>query len=253
MNFISAIKVGWEWLTGKSTMAAVARTALLAFTLNKINKNANKGNDSGGGEQPDPGAKIQLDPATDNAIPVLYGHGFIAGAITEAVMSDDRQTMYYVLTLSEVTGTKLSDDLPSEYSFLDVYRNDQRVIFKNDSFTVDYTIDREGNIDISARDLIKIRVYAGNSNSPLTPDNYATLVNTPAYDAIPTWDASYVMNDLIFAVIEIKYSRDKNSNELGEFVFEIKNTMDKPGDCLYDYMTNTRYGAGIPAEDIYSE
>jgi len=26
--------------------------------------------------------------------------------------------------------------------------------------------------------------------------------------------------------------------------------MDQPGDVLYDYMTNTRYGAGIPVEDI---
>jgi hypothetical protein len=26
--------------------------------------------------------------------------------------------------------------------------------------------------------------------------------------------------------------------------------MNKPGDVLYDYMTNERYGAGIPAAEI---
>jgi hypothetical protein len=26
--------------------------------------------------------------------------------------------------------------------------------------------------------------------------------------------------------------------------------MTLPGDCVFDYMTNTRYGAGIPKEEI---
>jgi hypothetical protein len=30
----------------------------------------------------------------------------------------------------------------------------------------------------------------------------------------------------------------------------MKNTMTLPGDVLYDYMTNTRYGAGIPEAEI---
>jgi hypothetical protein len=29
--------------------------------------------------------------------------------------------------------------------------------------------------------------------------------------------------------------------------------MTQPGDCLLDYMTNTRYGAGIAAQEIRSE
>jgi hypothetical protein len=33
--------------------------------------------------------------------------------------------------------------------------------------------------------------------------------------------------------------------------FVIENSMKLAGDCLYDLMTNTRYGAGINPEEIY--
>jgi hypothetical protein len=34
--------------------------------------------------------------------------------------------------------------------------------------------------------------------------------------------------------------------------FKIQNSMTLPGDCIYDYMTNTRYGAGIDPAEINS-
>jgi hypothetical protein len=59
------------------------------------------------------------------------------------------------------------------------------------------------------------------------------------------------MTNLCFALIRIDYNREKNVTGLGDIKFVIENSMTKPGDCLYDYMTNTRYGAGISAEEIY--
>jgi hypothetical protein len=61
------------------------------------------------------------------------------------------------------------------------------------------------------------------------------------------------MEGLVFAVVQVDYDVSKGSTSIGTFRFDITNSMTLPGDCMFDYMTNTRYGAGIPAEDIYRE
>ena len=58
------------------------------------------------------------------------------------------------------------------------------------------------------------------------------------------------MENLLFAVVEINYNREKGLTQLGTWNFEIENDMNKPGDVMYDYMTNTTYGAGIHEDDI---
>jgi hypothetical protein len=58
------------------------------------------------------------------------------------------------------------------------------------------------------------------------------------------------MNDLIFALVRVDYNREKNVTGLGDVTFEVSNSMFLPGDVLNDYMTNTRYGAGIASAEI---
>jgi len=70
---------------------------------------------------------------------------------------------------------------------------------------------------------------------------------------MPSWTPEHTMDDLVFAIVRVDYNRDKNITALGDVKFKIKNTMSQPGDVIFDYMTNTRYGAGIPAEEIYSQ
>jgi hypothetical protein len=60
------------------------------------------------------------------------------------------------------------------------------------------------------------------------------------------------MSDLVFAIIRLDYDAEKNVTGLGNVRFKISNSMTQPGDCLYDYMTNTRYGAGIDPTEIYA-
>ena len=160
--------------------------------------------------------------------------------------------MYYCLTLSERTGTKVSDSTSSEFTFNDIFLNDQRVVFKEDGVTVSYTVDRDGNVDTNPKDLIKIYCYAGSSADPVQVEDFPPNNPIPTADwAMPNWNASMEMNDLIFAIVRIDYSKEKNITSLPTVTFKITNSMTKPGDCLYDYMTNTRYGAGIAVEDIY--
>jgi hypothetical protein len=60
------------------------------------------------------------------------------------------------------------------------------------------------------------------------------------------------MSNLVFAVVRLTYDSDKGVTSIPNMQVRVKNTMTLPGDCVYDYMTNTRYGAGIPPGEIYS-
>jgi hypothetical protein len=119
---------------------------------------------------------------------------------------------------------------------------------------VDYTLDRGGAIDNSLNDLVEIRCYNNGSNSAVRPVGYNSGGNfEAAWEFIPSWGNSDTMNNLVFAVARITYNREKGITSIPNISFEVRNSMSLPGDCIYDYMTNTRYGAGIPAEEIYSE
>ena len=253
MSWLSAIKTGFSWLTGKSLGASITRTVLMGYAINKLSKSALKDNPTSAERppEPDPGVKIQIAPDTRHKIPVLYGRAHVAGAVTEAVMTADRQTMWYVITLSEQTGTRLSDSQPSTYTFYDAYWNDARIVFQNDAITVDYTVDRDGNVDNNLNGLVEIYFY--NQDDQLPPDNfYDPGTWVPARSRVPNWTANHTMNKLIFAVVKVTYNKEKGVNGLGTMTFDIENSMSDAGDVLYDYMTNTRYGAGLSAEEIYS-
>jgi hypothetical protein len=264
MSFFSTIadlgKSAIGFLRGNSLGSNLARTALTGFLLNKVNASINKSNDAARAVSVtappvDPGTPLEIVPDQNNRIPVLYGEAFVPGIITDAHLSADRKVMTYVFTLSERTGIQLSTDVQSSYEFEDVYLNDQRVVFKSDGITVDYTIDREGNQDISARDLVTVRFYAGGSASSFQQGQQGGFIVTQqnAWDVVPNWTSFHVMNELIFAVITVTYNSNNGLRGVPRPLFHIINSMSQPGDVLYDYATNTRYGAGIDPEDIYDE
>ena len=254
MSFLSDIAdTASNFFGGNSAGSSILRTVLTGYALNQFSKNAIKSNDiKPGTNNIDAGVRLQIPPASDKHIPILYGTAYFGGIITEAQMSNNNKTMHYVLTLSEKTGTLLSTSSASAYTFKYIYWNDQRIVFKADGLTVDYTVDVNGNIDRSLSELVKVYCFAGNSTSPQVPEGYTNGSLSPAYNIVPTWTSSYTMSDLIFAVVRVDYSKDRNVTGIGNMNFQIQNSMVKPGDVLYDYMTNTRYGAGIAPGEIYS-
>jgi hypothetical protein len=249
MSFLSGV-VGF--ISGSSFVGNLVKVAALSFIAKKMSDNAVKNNNVG--DTPaniDQGIRLQVKPNAAEKIPVLYGAAYFGGIINDAVMTNNNKTMFYSLTLSERTGTVISTNGPSTYVFKDVYWNDQRVIFKNDAFTVDYTVDRAGNVDRSLSGQVQIYFYAGNSATPRAPENYANNSLPAAYSLIPGWTSgTHQMNDLIFAVVRVDYNREKNVTGIGTLLFHVDNSMKLPGDVLYDYMTNSRYGAGLAAEEI---
>lgn len=255
MSFLQGIvdfaKAAYTLVSGNTIGAALVKTAVVGYTLNKITKSINKENAES--EPVDQGVRIQVSPSTTHKIPVLYGTAYFGGIVTDAVMTNNNKTMFYCITLCEKTGTLLSTGQASEFTFKDVYWNDQRIVFRPDGITAHYTVDRNGFIDPSIADQVKIWCYKGNSSLPATVENYATPNTALAYNVMPGWaEGTHPMSDLVFAIVQVDYNRDKNITGLGNLVFQVDNSMRLPGDCLNDYMTNNRYGAGIDPQEIYT-
>lgn len=244
---------------GDGLVGGVISAALTGFALNKITSSITKSSDNVPATtqqaETDAGVRLQVPSSVDQKVPVLYGEAFFGGIITEAVMTNNNKTMTYVLTLSERSGTLLSTNFatPSQYTFKNIYWNDNRVVFKSDGYTIDYTVDRDGNIDYNPQGLARIYCYAGSSVEPVYPDGYSGPLLPPAYSLISGWTYEHTMDDLIFAVVSIDYNRDKGMTGIPNIEFNVANSLTLPGDVLADYMSNTRYGAGIPLTDIYSQ
>ena len=244
MGFFSS---AWSYLSGSSIASSLAKTALLVYASKLLGGSTDPGAGSGTTAEPDKGVRLQLNPSTENQIPVLYGEAYFGGNITDAALSDDYKKMTYCLTLAEVTGEKLSDGNQTGFIFKGVYLNNNRVVFKADGFTVDYTLDSSGNQDVSYRDLIKVYFYV---NGPLQPQG-ASGTTPAAHTVMPGWtESTHPMTDLIYAIVDVTYNKDKNVTGLPDCVFHVDTNMKKPGDVLVDYMINTVYGAGIPVAEI---
>jgi hypothetical protein len=246
MSFLDDLKdygrAAGSWLSGNSFTSSLVKVAVTGYILNRLAKKD---------PDPDPGKRVQLAPSAENKIPVLYGAGFINGIITDAQMTNNNKTMYFCITLSEKTGTLLSSGAGSDFTFKDVYWNGNRIIFENDGITAQRTIDRNGQYDLNIKGLVRVWCFKGSSDTPATIENYTSPNTNLAYNLMPNWSsATHKMNDLVFAIVRVDYNKDKNITALGEMTFHVDNTMKLPGDCLNDYMTNTRYGAGIDPTEI---
>lgn len=254
MSFLSGImsfgKSAVKYLSGNSIGGMLARTAIIGYAINRLSKNANK--DSGSNIPPniDQGVRLQYPASADAKIPVLYGSAFFGGNLTDAAMTNSNKTMWYCLTLAEKTGNLYSTSTATAYTLTNVYWNDQRIVFKTDGITVDYTVDRAGTIDRNLSGLVQVYFYAGGRTLGQKPTGYAGAVPN-AETLFPNWTAgTHAMSNLLFALIKVDYNREKNSVGLGDVKFNIGSTLFTPGDVLYDYLTNTTYGAGIDAGNI---
>lgn len=259
MSFIDEVLAVGSTLfsrVAKSDMGKnIAKTIALGVILNQTQKSINKQNskpDTANTTQPDRFVREQLSPDTKHAIPVVYGTAFVKGVITDAWLTADKTTMWYCVTICEKTGnTNLGAGAASVLSFEEIYLNESLITFQSDGITVASITDANGNTSTDPAGLIKIYCFNNGSTSPVVPTGYVNGGLSSAYSLMPNWTVNHTMSGLVFALVKVEYSKEKNVTSLGEIEFKIKNTMTQPGDCLYDYMTNTRYGAGIPSAEIY--
>ena len=251
MSFIdtlgSIVKGVGGFLQSNSLGSQLAKTALYGLALNKVIKSIQKSQDTNALK--DQGTTISVNPDPKNPVPVVYGSAYTSGILTDAHMAGNNKTMWFCLTISEMTGN-LINGTASNFTFKEVYYNGLRLDFQSDGYTVDLAYDDSGNSTDTYRGLINIYPFVNNSTNPV---NFATEItgnSSNAYDLFPTWSSTDAMNGLVFALVKVTYSAKNKITSVGDFKFKVQNTMYQPGDVLYDYMSNTRYGAGIPTTEI---
>lgn len=253
MAFISALAAAAATYIGVTSTIGVllVRTAVTALVTYAFSKTIGKPQQQTGAPSIDTGVRQTLDTATTHKIPVVYGSAHMGGIITDGTLANDNKTMWMCLTISEKTGKLFSSGAAPVYTFDKAYRNTSQVTFQGDGITIDRVTDSDGNQDSSMQGLIKVYMYAGSgaAANQISPVGFSVTPQN-AWDLFPGWTTSNNMTDLIFALIKVEYNRDKNVTSVGQFQFAITNSMSDAGDVLFDYATNTRYGAGIRLPEI---
>jgi len=251
-------------------IGAVAATGAAYITSRIINGNPNKGNNSAAASQ---GGRIQVPPATNNKIPVLYGSAYMNGIITDArLISTDQKTnntMFYCIVLSETC-----NNVSAAYTVNDVYWNDLRLTAVDATTNAHKVKDGRKNVNdpdvnvedfvdtnfiVDGKSLVELRVYAGSSaaNKQIYPTQ-ASGNTQAAYDFWPDtgtasgWSAANEMKGLVFAIVKVTYNGEKGFTALPNMTFNVSNSLKNPADVWYDYMTGVRFGAGIDSSYINS-
>ena len=188
----------------------------------------------------DPGVTIQLPPATDNKLPILYGQAFTSGPIFDAAISNENKTMTYCIALSEETQT-------GTFSCSEVFMNDVKLVFTGN--TVTSHVDPNQSTDTTYNGNIRLNIYQGGSaaSNQIFPSSGAT---TAATSIVPHWGVNHTANAMVFAVLQIDYDAENGLSGLPQMTFKMNNTLNNPGDVLFDYLTSDRYGAGLSNSQI---
>jgi len=274
MSFLGTIldlgKKAIDFVSNNSVASTLLKTVVSGYALNKVTASIGRDNARNNSNAESAPREVrretpivnrqQVEASQDNKIPVVYGHAQLTGIVTEARMSSFNTRMTLVYTLSEKTGVKFSDNQDSVFTFNDVYYNDERLKFKGiaagstkHGIEAELSFDRDGNENRSVDGVVRVWCYNNGSANPVNIAGFDNNSLPDAWEVVPEWTTAHRMEGLVFAVVQVDYDVSKGSTSIGTFRFDITNSMTLPGDCMFDYMTNTRYGAGIPAEDIYRE
>jgi hypothetical protein len=176
------IVAGWFFAAGTAAFIATSwlvATAAAFVTSRIINGNANKGNNSAGNQ----GGRIQVPPASNNKIPVVYGSAYVNGIITDArlITTDNKinDTMFYCIVLSET-----SNNIPvgsPVYGLEGVYWNDLRLT--PDATDLYKVKDGRKVVDgaiITAGSFVVGKTYIIRSLGTTTQINWNTIAGTSA-------------------------------------------------------------------------
>jgi len=243
-------------LTVKAFFTAVAKfvgTIIVSSMVSRVlAKRAGQGNGGLGG-----GGRVQLAPATDNKLPVVYGNAFLGGPVTDAFLTTDQKTMYYVVSLCEkTTYGNITFDTGN------IFYDGKLCTFSSDGLggntkvTQLITNTSPAQIDTKINGYLNIYLYNNGS-----ANGFNTI--TAAYDVFPKWlgDANYAMSNTAFAIVQVKYNTDAGTTSLGALTAKVINTGNTetansgrylPGSAIYDYMVNDRYGCGLDANIVDS-
>jgi hypothetical protein len=211
---------------------------------------ANRANKTGAGAN-DVGARVQLGPATNNKLAVSYGRAFLAPTVTDAKITTDQKTMYYVFTLCEASSGTLS--------FGKVYWNGKEVTLgvgdygannKIISLTTNAT---PPQVDTTISGQAYIYGFINGSSSGVNTGGTSaiTILSDAGIPVADRWTSTDTMTNTCFAVVKVIYNKDvQDAQQMPRLSVEVINTLTKPGEVLLDYMTDVQYGCAIDVANI---
>jgi hypothetical protein len=246
--------VSYFALTGVAAAAATLAVRLVTtYVVSSIiakRQMASAANAAGAGSGTQQvGNRVQLPPATDNKIPVVYGSAYMKPILVDAKISTDQKTMWHVMVFSEA----MDSDSIGTFSFGDIYWGDKRLIFGDnaDPTKVTQWVNSDGTTESQPNGLINVYLYRDGSSNPV---NTALTANQVMQDeqisVYQRWNQFKKMTKLVFAIVKVKYDQEKGITGLADVTAVVNNTLNKPGGVMLDYLKNSRYGAGVPSSKI---
>ena len=231
-----------------SSVAAFAVRTIITIGISKLIANrANKGSSGAS----DVGARVQLGPATNNKLAVTYGSAFLAPTVTDAKITTDQKTMYYVFTLCEASSGTLS--------FGKIFWNGKEVTLgvgeysannKVISLTTNAT---PPQVDTTINGQAYIYGFINGSSSGVNTGGTSaiTILQDAGIPVGDRWTSNDTMTNTCFAIVKVIYNKDvQDAQQMPRLSIQVTNTLTKPGEVLLDYMTDTVYGCAIDVTNI---
>lgn len=236
-------------------MSGTVAYAMTAFAINIvasmiISKAFAPNIDNAAINSSNPGSRLQIPPAGDNKLPVVYGQAYVGGIVTDLSITTDNQILYYVLTLAEVTNTE-TGGTPDVFTFGNIYFGGKKCIFDivDKTSVIGLFDESTGITDNTVSGKLNFYLYRNGSASGVnTTQTAIQIMQNP--NLVYQWDNTKLMSNSVFAIIKITYNQNANLTGLQQTKFQITNSRNKPGDCFLDYLSSSRYGAAIPLASI---
>jgi hypothetical protein len=191
------------------------------------------------------GSRVQLQPATENRLPVVYGSAFVSPIIIDAKISTDQKTMWYVMALSEVTDT-------GTISFNRQYWGDKELFFDTgDKTKVAYWTDTNNVTNTNVAGNMYIYYYNNGSANPTNTTLKAwEVLSDSQIESTQRWPTTNTMTNVAFAIVKVIYNTTAGLTGSDQFKVQLVNTLYQPGSVIKDYLHNTRYGCAISYDNI---
>jgi len=234
-----------------ATIGKALVTAAVSIGVSRlVAKRANTPADAGG----EGGARIQLPPATVNKLPIIYGTAFVGGSITDAMLSTDQKTMWYVIALAEASDDQGGGGGSYTFDTNKCYYDGKQIQFgSNGAVTGLITNTSTPQVDTRCNGFLYVYLFNNGSSSGVNTGGQTAaqiLSTTNGVPASKAWTSAQAMTNCAFAIVKVIYNTDAGTTGVGQLMVNITNSLTKPGDCILDYMLNERYGCGIPITSI---
>ena len=248
----TAVGVSAAAATAIGAVGAFAARTLLTIGISRL-LSSSATTDPSSNQPSVSGGRIQLAPATNNQLPIVYGTAYVGPKLIDAVISTDQTTMWYVGALSEVTNT-MPGQTPDNFTFGNIYYNGNLVTFDGTDHTKVVSLTNNASppqVDTKINGYMNIYLFKNGSSSGVNTSQTAIQILSDASIPVDSrWSSTDTMTHTAFVIIKLVYNQDAGTTNFGQLNVQMTNARTKPGDVMKDYLYNNVYGCAIPLANI---